>query len=160
MEGQAAIVPRLYAALAACDGDAMAECYADDGTFSDPVFPALRGPEVGAMWRMLCAGARDLTVELQDVQANGERVAATWRASYLFSRTGRRVVNVGHATFTLRRGRIVSHVDEWDFPAWAAQALGWKGKVFGHTRFLQRKVQQDAARRLAEFRLKAADGSR
>lgn len=151
---------RLYDALAACDGEAMAACYTPDATFSDPVFPALRGDEVGAMWRMLCARAQDVSVDLRDVRQDGTTASATWTARYLFAATGRRVVNIGQASLALRDGRIASHVDEWDFTAWAAQALGWKGKLLGRTRFLRRKVQQDAARRLASFSIKGAEGRR
>jgi hypothetical protein len=36
-------IERFYRALAACDGDGMAACYAPDVHFSGPVFPDLNG---------------------------------------------------------------------------------------------------------------------
>ena len=40
------LIRGLYAALGRRDGEAMARCYADGATFSDPVFVGLRGAEV------------------------------------------------------------------------------------------------------------------
>ena len=48
----------------------MAACYAPDVTFSDPVFPDLRGAQAGAMWRMLTASSTDLRVELLEHEAD------------------------------------------------------------------------------------------
>ena len=53
MHPNAALIDSLYAALARRDGAAMAQCYAEEAAFSDPVFD-LRGREIGAMWSMLC----------------------------------------------------------------------------------------------------------
>ena len=51
------LIRRFYDAFAALDGAAMAACYHPQASFSDPVFPDLRGAEPGAMWRMLTAAA-------------------------------------------------------------------------------------------------------
>ncbi|MCA1819222.1 MAG: nuclear transport factor 2 family protein, partial [Halobacteriales archaeon] len=75
-------IKRLYAALADKDGEAMAALYADDARFSDPVFPDLKGPEVGAMWRLLCERAQDLRVEVRNVKAKGGLGEAEWEAWY------------------------------------------------------------------------------
>ena len=50
----AALIDRFYEAFARQDGETMAACYTADAHFHDPVFQDLHGPEVGAMWRMLC----------------------------------------------------------------------------------------------------------
>jgi hypothetical protein len=44
-----AVIERLYQAFQKQDGAAMAACYHPDATFSDPVFPNLKGKEIGAM---------------------------------------------------------------------------------------------------------------
>lgn len=145
------LVRRLYDALGRKDGDAMAACYTADAWFSDPIFPSLKGPDVGAMWRMLCAGATDLRVEVSHVVADGFRGSAHWEAWYTFSRTGRKVHNVGEARFVFRDGLIERHEDAFDFPRWAGQALGWVGKIFGGMHQVRDKVRRDARRRLERF---------
>lgn len=144
----ALLVRHLYESLARGDGAAMAACYALEATFSDPVFPDLRGAEVGAMWRMLTARSTGVAVEVRDVVANATDGTATWEARYAFGASGRRVRNQGNAVFTFRDGRIVSHVDTWPFSAWAAQALGWRGRLFGKTGWLRTKVRKQARQSL------------
>jgi ketosteroid isomerase-like protein len=146
-----ALVERLYAAFAVRDGAGMTACYHGEATFSDPVFPLLRGGEVGRMWRMLCGRGRDLAIEASGIQADQARGRAHWEARYTFSATGRAVHNVIDATFEFRDGLIVRHVDAFDFHAWAGQALGLKGRLLGGTGFLRGKVQRMAAAGLARF---------
>src|SRR5918997_229765 len=135
------IVERFYAAFAACDGVAMAACYAPDAHFSDPVFPDLNGDEPGAMWRMLTAQATDLRVELLEHTAD----TARWRAHYTFSQTGRPVVNDVRATFRFDGdGLIADHRDEFSFSRWARQALGPPGLLLGWTPLLRNKVRHRA----------------
>ncbi|MEA3190628.1 MAG: hypothetical protein QOD77_1210 [Thermoplasmata archaeon] len=147
----ALLVHHLYDALARRDGDAMAACYTPDAAFSDPVFPDLHGAEVGAMWRMLTARGGSITVEVREVVASATDGTATWEARYLFGATGRKVRNVGNAVFTFRDGRIATHVDTWSFSAWAAQALGLRGRLLGKTAFLRRKVRRQARRGLEKL---------
>jgi ketosteroid isomerase-like protein len=146
------LVRELYAAFARRDADAMARCYHPEIFFSDPVFPALRGPEAGDMWRMLLARATDLEVTLDEVAAEGEGVRARWTARYTFSRTGRKVVNRVSALFALRDGLIVRHHDHFSFWRWASQALGPLGSALGWFAPLKWKVRRDAAKGLERFR--------
>ena len=55
MEAAGIVADRLYAAFARRDAEAMAACYADDASFSDPAFPDLRGEPVRDMCRILIA---------------------------------------------------------------------------------------------------------
>src|SRR5690606_16652110 len=113
---------RLYAALGERDGAAMTACYAPDAHFRDPAFGDLHGEDVGAMWRMLTARATDLEVELPEAEADETTGSAHWIARYTFGSTGRHVVNDIHARFRFdESGRIVDHVDEFDFRRWAKQ---------------------------------------
>src|ERR671938_214767 len=111
--GNEGVIERFYDAFSRKDGAAMADCYAPDVSFWDPVFNDLRGAEAGAMWRMLTAQARDLSIELLDREADAERGTARWRARYTFTQTGRPVVNEVKASFHFREGRIVEHRDEF-----------------------------------------------
>ena len=142
----------LYEAFRHRDGDAMAACYTDDAEFSDPVFTDLRGPQVGAMWRMLTSSGRDLHVTLIEHRVDGAAASAHWLADYTFSRTGRRVHNDVHASFRLGRdGRIAAHHDSFNFYAWAKQALGPLGALLGWAPPFQAQLRASAAATLATY---------
>jgi ketosteroid isomerase-like protein len=140
-----------YRAFAARDGEAMATAYAADATFSDPVFVLLKGAEIGAMWTMLCSRAKDLRVEATHIGANETAGRAHWEAWYPFTKTGRQVHNVIDAEFEFRDGKIVRHVDTFDFWNWAAMALGPPGKLLGWTPMLRNAVRSEAFHSLEKF---------
>ncbi len=150
------VVERLYRCFAARDGDGMAACYADDATFADPVFPALDGPGVRAMWRMLTGRATDLAVSLDGLEVDGERATARWTARYTFTGTGRAVVNRVTSELTVASGRITRQRDSFGFHRWARQALGTMGLLLGWTPFVRNKVRRTAAANLAAYRAKPA----
>ncbi len=144
------LLTRFYTAFAARDGATMAACYAPDASFDDPVF-SLRGAQVGAMWRMLCANAREFSVEFSDIRANGTGGSANWQARYLFSQTGRRVHNIIASSFTFRDGLIAVQRDVFDFWRWSRQALGAAGWVLGWSPPLRAKVRAQAGKNLERW---------
>jgi ketosteroid isomerase-like protein len=143
----AALIERFYAAFARRDAAAMAACYAPDAHFTDPVFD-LAGPEVGAMWSMLCARAKDLTLEWRDVRANEATGSAHWEPRYTFSATGRAVHNVIDSAFTFKGGLIATQVDTFDLWRWSRMALGAKGALLGWTPFVRNAIRAQARRGL------------
>lgn len=143
------MINRLYVAFSARDHETMARCYAADARFSDPVFTDLRGPEVGAMWRMLCRRATDLKIEFTDVQSAGDAGSAHWEAWYTYTANGRPVHNVIDATFTFRDGLIATHRDDFDLYRWTRQALGPTGLLLGWTPLVQQAIRRKAKRALA-----------
>jgi ketosteroid isomerase-like protein len=143
MHDNAQLIDRLYAAFARRDAAAMAACYAPDATFRDPVFE-LSGPEIGAMWAMLCARGRDLALEWRDVRADDRTGSARWEPRYTFSATGRPVHNVIDAEFSFRDGRIAAHVDRFDLWRWSRMALGAKGMLLGWTPLVRNAVRRQA----------------
>ena len=151
MHPHAELVRGFYAAFQRRDHAAMAACYTADATFSDPVFRDLRGPRVGAMWRMLCERATDLRIEASGIEASGERGSARWEAWYTFTATGRPVHNCIEAAFRFRDGRIAQHTDAFDLSAWARQALGIKGLLLGWTPLVQNAIRAQAMRGLDAF---------
>jgi hypothetical protein len=146
-----ALIEGLYRGLGARDGEAMAACYAPDATFSDPVFQDLRGPRVGAMWRMLCQRSSGIRVETSGVEANDQEGRAHWEAWYTFGATGRPVHNVIDARYTFRDGAIATHVDQFDLWRWSRQALGPVGLLLGWSPVVRNKVRRMAARNLDAF---------
>jgi ketosteroid isomerase-like protein len=145
------LIERFYAVFDARDGDAMAACYAPGAHFSDPVFPDLNGTEPGAMWRMLTSQANELRIELLEHEADDTRGSARWRAHYVFSQTGRPVVNDVRAEYRFADGLIAEHTDQFSFHRWSRQALGAPGLLLGWTPVLKATVRRKAAANLASF---------
>jgi len=148
------LIERLYGALNTHDGDAMAACYADDAVFEDPAFGELRDGKVKDMWRMLCASASDLKVDLLEHGAEGTHGHAHWVATYTF-RTGKHVVNDIQARFEFGAvGLITDHRDDFDLRRWARQAIGVTGGALGYTPLLKPFVQRTTNRQLDAYRAK------
>lgn len=148
-----ATIERFYAAFGRLDGQAMQECYAEGARFQDEVFTLDGRHEIGGMWRMLCDATRAKGQAQWKLEVSGitER-SAHWDAHYLFSATGRQVLNRIDASFEFdAKGLILRHRDRFDFWAWARQALGAPGWWLGWTPFLRRKVQAQAASNLKRF---------
>ena len=145
------LLERFYEAFGRGDGAAMAACYTPDARFSDPVYPELSGAEIGAMWRMLTGRAQDLRIEVRDLDADNSKGQATWMARYLFGAERRPVVNLVRSSFQLSDGLIAAQRDSFEFHAWAAQALGVKGRLLGWTPMVRNAVRADAAQRLQRY---------
>lgn len=150
-----ATIERFYAAFAALDADTMQRCYAPDARFDDEVFSLQGAEQIGGMWRMLCMATKarpesraHWQLQVSDIT---ER-SAHWDAHYLFSATGRQVLNRIDAEFEFdAAGLITRHRDRFDFWAWARQALGLPGWLLGWTPLLRNKVRSTAATNLAKF---------
>jgi ketosteroid isomerase-like protein len=150
-----ATIARFYAAFAKLDAETMAACYAPDAELEDEAFTLHGAREVGGMWRMLCAATKAKPASLAHwhlaVSAITER-SAHWEAHYLFSATGRAVVNRIDAAFEFNaQGLITKHRDQFNFWVWSRQALGAPGWLLGWTPFLRAKVRKTAAANLQRF---------
>ncbi len=145
------LLTTFYKAFQEKDYKTMQECYADSATFNDEVFKNLDANRVRAMWEMLIKRGKDLQIDYKNIEANDTLGSAEWVATYTFSKSGRKVVNRIHADFMFEDGKIVHHVDRFDFYKWARQALGLPGLFLGWSPFLRKKVQKTAALGLADF---------
>jgi ketosteroid isomerase-like protein len=145
------LINKLYTAFQNKDYKTMQNCYADNATFSDPVFENLNAAEVKAMWQMLITRATDLELEFKNADADETSGSAEWIATYTFTSTGKKVVNKIKANFVFGNGKIKKHKDSFDFYKWAKQALGFKGLLLGWTSFLHNKVKQQARNNLMKF---------
>src|SRR5687767_1087356 len=98
MHPNAALIDKLYRAFAVLDAEKMAECYAPEVEFEDPVFVLHGARETTGMWSMLCKGVKEKgadvwRVEHSAVVADDRTGRAHWDAHYRFSMTGRMVIN-------------------------------------------------------------------
>lgn len=146
------IIRQFYESFARHDADAMVECYADEVEFSDPAFGSLKGADAKNMWRMLVErGGGNIKIEFSNVHADAQKGSADWTADYLFSKTGRKVINEIHAAFEFKDGKIIRHTDTFDIWKWSRQALGPVGLLFGWSSALQNKIRQNAHQSLREY---------
>jgi len=152
MDPNTATIERFYRAFQQLDHRAMNACYSDDIVFYDPVFELLRGNEAKWMWEMLCTRALEFELSYQPpVALDHEYYTCEWTASYLFSGTGKPVVNRVKAHMRMANGIILEHSDAFSVHQWSIQALGWKGRLFGWNRFFQRAIRNKARRSLLRF---------
>ena len=154
MEDHEQLIARFYEAFAANDHATMAASYADDATFSDPVFPNLTADEARSMWRMFCTSGNDVKITHSDVKADERSGSARWEAVYRFPKTGREVHNRIAASFLFRGGKIVRHKDDFDLYAWTRMVLGPMGTALGWTPLVQGQVRKQAAAQLRSFQAK------
>jgi SnoaL-like domain len=152
-------INRFYTAFAQLDAATMATCYADNVQFQDEVFTLNGKTDTVGMWTMLCSATAGSPkskaawhLDFSGVKTDAARGQAHWDANYLFSKTGRMVLNKIDAQFTFNdAGLIVKHHDSFNFWAWARQALGAPGLLMGWTPFLRAKVQATAKEGLQKF---------
>ena len=154
MNANEQLIHAFYSAFQQKDHATMQSCYAEQASFSDPVFQNLDASEVRAMWEMLCRNGKDLQLTYRDVWADEQSGRARWVATYTFSATGNRVENRISASFRFEGGKIVRHDDHFSFFRWARQAFGLPGWLLGWLPQFKEKVQQTARKNLAAFILR------
>lgn len=144
-------IERFYTAFSKLDYRTMQDCLTEDIVFYDPAFGILENEFVPAMWQMLCTRAKDFSLEFSVLTAEEEYCTAKWTASYLFSRTGRKVTNQIKAHMRFRDGKICEHTDEFSLYKWSKQAFGWKGWLFGGMSFFKNKIRSTSRKALQDF---------
>ena len=154
MHPNAQLIQHFYTSFQRRDSAGMAECYHPEIVFSDPVFTHLEGTQATAMWQMLCARGKDLTITFADVRADDRTGAAHWEATYSFSKTSRKVHNVIEAAFEFREGKIIRHTDSFNLWKWASMALGAQGTLLGWLPPVHSAIRKDARKTLDAFILK------
>ena len=146
------IIKKFYTAFQQLDYKTMNSCYSEDIVFFDPAFELLRGQQVRSMWEMLCKNAQGFSLTFDNIQQlDEEYYTCDWVATYMFSKTGRKVVNKIRANMKFANGQIIEHSDAFSLHKWSGQALGFTGKLFGWNSFYQRKIKNQAKKNLLQF---------
>ncbi len=149
MNNDERLIERFFTAFQKLDAKGMNACYSNDIVFYDPMFELLRGDEAKAMWEMLCKNATDFSLQHDSIKnLDDGYYACNWTASYTFSKTGRRVVNMCKAHMKIENGLIIEHSDGWSLLKWCAQAIGITGKLLGWAGFFRRRLKNTAKRNL------------
>lgn len=145
------LITSFYEAFAIKDFKTMGSLYHKDVHFEDEIFK-LDGKEVSAMWHMLInRGKNDLQIEFSNVIEKENIVTAHWEAKYPFSVTKRPVHNRIDAQFKFKDGKIIEHIDSFDFWNWTKQALGFTGYLLGWSPYIKNKVVTQANNTLKSF---------
>jgi len=146
-------INRFYTAFASLDYATMQSCYHPEGAvFNDPVFGLLDTEETKAMWEMLCKRAKDFSLSYGNIKLlDEEYTTCDWVATYLFSKTGRRIINRITAHMRFKDGLIIEHTDAFDIYRWCRLAFGLSGVLFGWTSFMHKKIQLQAKVGLQRF---------
>ena len=143
------LIQTFYSAFQKRDYKTMASCYHPEASFRDEAFQ-LKGSDIGAMWHMLCERGVDMEMSFSVTEDAG-KVSAHWEPKYTFSQTGRKVHNIIDAEFEFKDGKIIKHVDHFNFWRWSRQALGAPGLLLGWSSMLQNKVGAMANKSLQSF---------
>ena len=149
------LLQKFYTSFASANVEEMVSCYHPNCVFKDPAFGELKGEAVKNMWRMLInrSGGK-LKITFNNVKANDKTGSANWQADYIYSQTGRKVINKITAQFEFEDGKIIKHTDSFNLWIWTQQALGWKGYFFGWTSWMKTKIQKQANRALQSYQTK------
>jgi hypothetical protein len=145
-------IVKFYSAFANADSSKMSECYHPDISFRDPIFGLLKGNNVSQMWKMLIESSKGgLKIAASDIKADEYVGSAQWTASYTFSKTNRKVINVVQARFHFQDGLIIKHTDDFDVWKWSKQSFGIIGFLFGWTGYMQKKIHEKAVLSLKKY---------
>ncbi len=146
------LITSFYKAFTKRDTEAMVNCYHTDIQFKDPAFGILKKEDAKNMWRMLISRSKgNIKITFNNVTANEKTGSANWVAEYIFSQTGRKVINIISAEFEFADGKIIKHTDNFDLYKWSKQALGLKGYLLGWTAFMRKQIQQQSGKLLKKY---------
>ncbi|MCW2118410.1 nuclear transport factor 2 family protein [Flavobacterium sp. 7A] len=146
-------IQKFYSAFSKSDTKTMFKFYAPNIKFMDPIFGSLIGMDVLSMWSMLISKSKGkMEIVVSDIKADDFIGSAQWIATYTYSATNRKVVNIVTANFQFKDGLIFKHTDNFDIWKWSQQALGFIGVLFGWTGFMQQKIQDKALLSLKKYK--------
>jgi ketosteroid isomerase-like protein len=152
MNTNSQLIEKFYTAFQQLDAAAMNSCYSDDIVFFDPVFGLLRGEEAKSMWEMLCKNAKQFSLTYGNIVVLDEEYSTCdWMAKYIFSATGKQVINKIKANMRFADGKIIEHSDAFSVHKWSRQAFGLTGTILGWNSFFQNKIKNKAKKSLVSF---------
>ena len=85
MNTNESLIHQFYTCFGEKDFKGMQRCYAQNASFSDPIFKDLNAKEVQSMWEMLIKSSKDMQIEFANVKASDHHGSADWiahRCSY------------------------------------------------------------------------------
>jgi len=150
MNQQTEIINKFYSCFQKKDYKSMIDCYHPDINFKDELFD-LKSKQVAAMWHMFCGNGKDLEISYSNINVTEKSGFTSWEAKYTFPKTKRYVHNKINSQFEFKDGKIINHIDSFNFWKWSSQSFGMVGLLFGWTFFLRKKVSKSANIALNRF---------
>ena len=155
-----ALVKSFYKAFSEKNPKEMITYYHENMVYENPIITRLEGRMAGNYWGMLIEREGEhLKVSASNIRADGDKVIADSKASYLWGDARRQVNNVGYAVFQFKDGKIIHQKDHYDFWKWSRMALGFPGYILGWSSFLNGKVRDTAFKMLKEYDAKTYPNS-
>ncbi len=142
-------VNTFFRAYAKADPVLIGQCLHQQISFSDPLFPDLRGARALLRWHWLLRQTQDLSVQHQVIFADDRKAQLKVNVSYSWH--GRQVNLPVLTTLTIWDDLIVRHVDEYSYYEYAKQAQGLAGRVLGALPMAQSAVQRRALQAVDEL---------
>jgi len=133
---------KFYTSFSNKDIDGMLSCYSDEIIFTDPAFGPLRGERAKAMWTMLLERGGSLNISFKVLEASSDFGKVEWIANYNYGPKKRKVVNRVVAQMTIKDGKIIKHMDHFNFWKWTQQALGISGYLLGWSPLMKKIVRK------------------
>jgi ketosteroid isomerase-like protein len=144
------LIEKFYNAFSKGDYQTMIACYHKDIVFEDPAFGRLERDRAMSMWEMLLSQKNTkITISFTEPEVSANIGKTNWTAQYYFGK--RPVFNDVTAQFKFKDGKIIEHIDTFNFWKWTRQALGLSGYLLGWTKFMEKKVQAITKSKLDKF---------
>ena len=152
MKDHTELLENYFLAFSKQQAKEMIACYHPEVTYYDPVFKHLNALDVRQMWEMLLDQRKGaIQIEYGNISADENSGKVKWNATYIFSKTHRKVVNRVSSEFEFKNGLIFNQKDTFNLWRWSRQAFGLKGLLFGWTSFMQTKIRTMARQSLFKF---------
>jgi hypothetical protein len=143
------VVERFFSAYANADPVAMSACLHPQISYSDPLFPDLRGVRVGLRWHWQLRHATEFKLQKQIMFMDERKAQLKLDVAYLWH--GRAVHHEVLSTLTIWDDLIVRQIDEYPYWPYAKQAYGVAGHLLGGLGWAQSVVQRRAAAAVEEL---------
>ncbi|MBO9619550.1 MAG: nuclear transport factor 2 family protein [Niabella sp.] len=146
------VITAFFEAFERLDYGQMNDLYVDDIIYSDPLFGLLQGPAVKDRWELICTSVKDFHLTIFKTEAiDGEYATCSWQVDYFSVRLHKQIVFSAKTFMKIVDGAITEHSEGYNLTQWIGKAYGLKGRLFGWTNFMKRKVQKEQLQALERF---------
>ena len=140
---QTHIVEQFYAALNAKDLLTLRSLYHPKAEYNDEIF-SLNYKEILALWYSSMQPEMELVAEVHSIDQQKESIVTHWTISYTIASINKRITLDEVGRFEFQDGLIIRHTDEYSFYRWCAQAFGVAGMLASWSKWLRKKVRNQA----------------
>jgi hypothetical protein len=140
------LVERFFNAFGNGDWRTMARCYHDKASFTDPIFPDLRGEQIVYYWHQWFKENEGIKLNYSQLFADERKAQVQWNVRYTYQ--GRAVKHDATSTLAIWDDQIVRHVDEFALGGYLRQREGLLTGLLSGIPLVHQRVQRSARSRL------------